>query len=72
MNVAFISYILQVVLKQRQTFCWAGLVAALTQRCKLESNNRRRVERCMKQLEVGMADHVIFKKNILTGVNESI
>lgn len=60
------------VLKQRQTFCWAGLVAALTQRCKLESNDRRRVERCMMQLEVGVADHVIcFKIKYLTGVNES-
>ncbi|XP_065914179.1 tetratricopeptide repeat protein 27-like isoform X2 [Dysidea avara] len=45
---------LSVAVKQRQTFCWAGLVAALTQRCKLESNNRRRVERCMMQLEVLM------------------
>lgn len=42
----------QVVLKQQKTFCWAGLVVALVQRCKLEYNQHRCIERCMMQLEV--------------------
>ena len=47
------------MLKQQETFCWAGLVVALLQRCRLECNQRRRVERCMMQLEVGVA-HTIM------------
>lgn len=42
---------LSVVLKQRETSCWVGLVVALLQRCRLECIQRRHVERCMMQLE---------------------
>ena len=51
--------LLQVVLKQRETSCWVGLVVALLQRCRLECIQRRHVERCMMQLEVGVADSIM-------------